>query len=67
MIMLQLGRTDAVINRELGHKLDEAAARSSPAETLATLDAITIARQRIEANVAPLLALEAMLVSFRRP
>ena len=67
VIMLQLGRTDAVINRELGHKLDEAAARSSPAETLATLDAITIARQRIEANVAPLLALEAMLVSFRRP
>ncbi|KQW06424.1 DNA polymerase III subunit delta' [Leifsonia sp. Root4] len=67
VIMLQLGRTDAVINRELGNKLDEAAARSSPAETLATLDAITIARQRIEANVAPLLALEAMLVSFRRP
>ncbi|MET1019169.1 MAG: DNA polymerase III subunit delta', partial [Microterricola sp.] len=67
VIMLQLGRTDAVINRELGSKLDEAATRSSPAETLATLDAITIARQRIEANVAPLLALEAMLVSFRRP
>jgi DNA polymerase-3 subunit delta' len=65
--MLQLGRTDAVINRELGSKLDEAAARSSPAETLATLDAITIARHRIEANVAPVLALEAMLVSFRRP
>jgi DNA polymerase-3 subunit delta' len=67
VIMLQLGRTDAVINRELGSKLDEAAARSSPAETLATLDAITIARHRIEANVAPVLALEAMLVSFRRP
>lgn len=67
VIMLQLGRTDAVINRELGSKLDEAASRSSPAETLATLDAITIARHRIEANVAPVLALEAMLVSFRRP
>ncbi|RZU66280.1 DNA polymerase-3 subunit delta' [Microterricola gilva] len=67
VIMLQLGRTDAVINRELGGKLDEAASRSSPAETLATLDAITIARHRIEANVAPVLALEAMLVSFRRP
>lgn len=66
VVMLQLGRADAVINRELGERLDTAAARSTPAETLATLDAITTARQRIEANVSPVLALEAMLVTFRR-
>ncbi|WP_083364971.1 DNA polymerase III subunit delta' [Microterricola viridarii] len=66
VIMLQLGRTDAVINRELEGKIAAAATRSTPAETLVTLDAITTARHRIEANVAPLLALEAMLVSFRR-
>lgn len=66
IIMVQLGRTDAVINREIADRIDSAASRSTPAETLATLDAIARARRRIESNVAPLLALEAMLVTFRR-
>ena len=39
---------------------------ASPAQTLATLDAIAVARQRIEGNVNPALALEAMLVSAIR-
>ena len=66
IIMVQLGRTDATINRELDDRVAEAAARSTPAESLATLDAISTARKRIEHNVSPVLALEAMLVTFRR-
>ncbi|MEJ3404914.1 DNA polymerase III subunit delta' [Rathayibacter sp. YIM 133350] len=66
LLMLQLGRTDSLINLELEESLRRAATASTPAQTLASLDAITIARQRIDGNVAPLLCLEAMLISFRR-
>jgi DNA polymerase-3 subunit delta' len=64
--MVQLGREQAVINRELAREVTDAAAAATPSATLATMDAITLARQRIEANVAPALALEAMLVSAIR-
>ncbi|MEQ1737014.1 MAG: hypothetical protein ABL886_11505, partial [Rhodoglobus sp.] len=37
-----------------------------PRATLATLDAISTARERIEGNVAPGLALESMLISAIR-
>ena len=43
-----------------------AAASATPATTLATLDAIQMARERIDGNVQPALALEAMLVSAIR-
>ena len=66
IIMVQLGRTQAVINREILGELESAAASSTPEATLATMDAIALARQRIESNVAPALALEAMLVSAIR-
>lgn len=66
IIMVQLGREESVINRELLPQLQAAGASSTPAATLATMDAIAIARQRIEGNVAPALALEAMLVSAIR-
>ena len=36
-------------------------------QVLAAMDAITTARERIDANVSPLLALEAMAVSLRLP
>ncbi|MGO4691470.1 DNA polymerase III subunit delta' [Glaciibacter sp. 2TAF33] len=66
IIMVQLGRTASVINREILGELESAAASSTPEATLATMDAIALARQRIESNVAPALALEAMLVSAIR-
>jgi len=43
-----------------------ASEQSTAQETLATMDAIATARRRIESNVTPALALEAMLVSARR-
>jgi DNA polymerase-3 subunit delta' len=66
IIMLQLGRSETIINRELSAALTAAGQESNPAETMATMDAIQQARQRIEGNVAPALALEAMLVTAIR-
>jgi DNA polymerase III subunit delta' len=66
IIMLQLGRPDSIINRELSAELAAAGEASTPAETMATMDAIQEARQRIEGNVAPALALESMLITAVR-
>jgi DNA polymerase-3 subunit delta' len=66
IIMLQLGRRETVINRELLDQLEQAGEAGSPAETMATMDAIQQTRRRIEGNVAPALALEAMLVTAIR-
>jgi DNA polymerase III subunit delta' len=66
IMMVQLGRAQSVINQEVLSELQSAAVSSTPEATLATMDAIALARQRIESNVAPLLALEAMLVSAIR-
>ncbi|RXZ67111.1 DNA polymerase III subunit delta' [Agromyces albus] len=68
ILLIQLGADVELVNRELLERLQYAAASASPARTLATLDAIQSARDRIDGNVQPALALEAMLVSaIRRP
>ena len=54
------------VNLAIYSELAEAARLATPARTLETLDAIAEARVRIEGNVAPALALEAVLVSAVR-
>lgn len=66
ILLIQLGADVELVNRELLPRLEHAAEQASPAGTLATLDAIQTARTRIEGNVQPALALEAMLVSAVR-
>ncbi len=66
VLLLQLGVDLEPVNLAIYPELAQAAERATPAQTLATLDAITEARVRIEGNVAPALALEAMLVSAIR-
>lgn len=66
ILMLQLRATDDLVNLAIHGELEAAAAGSTPTATLATLDAIATARTRIEGNVAPALALEAMLVTAVR-
>ncbi|WP_166866460.1 MULTISPECIES: DNA polymerase III subunit delta' [unclassified Salinibacterium] len=66
VLLLQLGVEVEPVNLAIYSDLTIAAQRSAPAQTIATLDAIAEARARIEANVAPALALEAMLVSAIR-
>ncbi|MGH3705387.1 MAG: DNA polymerase III subunit delta' C-terminal domain-containing protein, partial [Agromyces sp.] len=66
VLLIQLDADVPLVNRELEAGMQRAAASASPARTLATLDAIQQARTRIDGNVSPALALEAMLVSAIR-
>ena len=66
ILLLQLGVATEPVNLAIYGQLAAAAAQTTPSRTLETLDAIATARERIEGNVAPALALEAMLVSAVR-
>lgn len=66
ILLLQLEAGLDPVNLAIYADLEAAARAATPAQTLATLDAITEARERIEGNVAPALALEAMLVTAVR-
>ncbi len=63
ILLVQLGATIEPINLSINSELVAAGGRSTSAETLATMDAIATARRRIDGNVSPALALEAMLIS----
>jgi DNA polymerase-3 subunit delta' len=54
----------AIINLSAYADLTAAAAATTPERTIASLDAILQARRAIESNVAPLLALEAMMLTL---
>jgi len=66
ILLDQLGAPGEPINLAIVDRVRAAASSSTPVETLATMDAITTARERIESNVPPSLALEAMLVTAIR-
>jgi DNA polymerase-3 subunit delta' len=53
------------VNAELGSKIEQLAKASTPEATVRRMDAIGLARNRIAANVAPLLAVEALMVELR--
>jgi DNA polymerase-3 subunit delta' len=63
ILLAQLGATIEPINLSIQPDLVLASGRSTSAQTLATMDAIATARRRIDGNVSPALALEAMLIS----
>jgi DNA polymerase III subunit delta' len=63
ILLVQLGATIEPINLSIQPDLVLASGRSTSAQTLATMDAIATARRRIDGNVSPALALEAMLIS----
>ena len=67
LVLAGLGVPDDLINRAAGPAVLAAAGTTSPAAALRALDAVATARRRIDGNVPPLLALEAMLMSFRNP
>jgi DNA polymerase-3 subunit delta' len=66
VMMLQLGSSSELVNVELRGRLEALSTRSTPAATLSAMDAIATARERIDGNVAPALALEAMLTTILR-
>jgi DNA polymerase-3 subunit delta' len=67
ILMLQTGSASDLINAERLDELRVAADACTAPRTLETMDAVHTARARIDGNVAPALALEAMLVAARRP
>ena len=68
VLIIQLGNALELVNVELRSELEEFAARTTAETTLARMDAINKARERITTtNVAPLLTIESMAASLIQP
>jgi DNA polymerase III subunit delta' len=64
VLVVQLGAEVDLVNAELAEEITRLARASSPEDTVRRMDAIGVARERIGANVAPLLAVEALMVEL---
>lgn len=65
VLVVQLGAGVEPVNVEQAGLVEQLAESSTPEQTLRRMDAIGEARTRLAGNVAPLLAVEAMMVSLR--
>ncbi len=66
-LVVSFGTPVALVNEDLAGEVRKVAQAMAPEQLLAAMDAIGTARERIAANVPPLLALEAMTISLRLP
>ncbi len=66
-LMLHLDAPVELVNEDLRPEVEKLRRSRSPVQLLAAMDAIATARERIDANVPPALALEAMAVGLRAP
>ncbi|MFD7153905.1 DNA polymerase III subunit delta' [Kribbella sp. NPDC059898] len=64
VLVVQTRAGGELINAELHRNIEQLGTRTTPEQTIRRIDAIATAREAIEANVAPLVALEAMTVSL---
>jgi DNA polymerase-3 subunit delta' len=64
VLMVQLGASVELVNADLEDSLTALAEASTPESTLRRIEAVLAAREAIDANVAALLAVEAMAVSL---
>lgn len=65
VLVTQLGADVELVNSSHAATVRTLARRGGPEATLAHMNAISTARERLESNVSPLLATEAMLVELR--
>jgi DNA polymerase-3 subunit delta' len=65
VLTLQLGSPVELVNADRAPELRSAAAAGTPEATLRRLEAIMVCRERLDANVNPLLAVEAMALALR--
>ena len=65
VLVVQLGADVPLVHADLETEVRSLAADSTAEQTLQRMDAVATARTRLEANVAPLLAVEAMMVALR--
>lgn len=66
-LVLHTGAQTALVNEDARQTVQQVAQVLSPVRVLVAMDAIGTARERISANVQPLLALEAMALELRLP
>ena len=64
VLVRQLGADVELVNEESRPSIDRLAHGSTPESTLRRMEAVVAAREALEANAAPLLALEAMALSL---
>jgi DNA polymerase-3 subunit delta' len=67
VLLVQVGSEVELVNAELRQQISTLAARTTPEDTVRRMEAIGEARERVEANVAPLLAVEALMVRLGAP
>ncbi|WP_152192736.1 DNA polymerase III subunit delta' [Georgenia satyanarayanai] len=65
VLVVQLGADVPLVNTDLAAELRALAGDSTAEQTVQRMDAVGTARTRLAANVAPLLAVEAMMVELR--
>lgn len=65
VLVLQLGAGSELVNADRADELRAAAAAGTPETTIRRLDAIMECRERLDANVNPLLAVEALTLALR--
>ncbi|WP_460772294.1 DNA polymerase III subunit delta' [Microbacterium sp. GXF7504] len=63
VVMLQFGRADDLVNEELAAELTALAETWPTTRTLAVLDQLAVTRRNLERNVAPVLAVESLLIT----
>ena len=64
VLTVQTGAGAALINSELAEEIERQARRKAPETTVRRLDAILACRTALETNVAPLLAMESLMISL---
>lgn len=65
--VLQVGAQISLVNADLEQEIHQWASASTIEQTLARTEAIDLARTRLQTNVAPLLAMEALCISLYDP
>ncbi|WP_448070845.1 DNA polymerase III subunit delta' [Georgenia yuyongxinii] len=65
VLVVQLGADVELVNADAADEVHRLAAGSTPEQTVRRMDAVGVARERLAGNVAPLLAVEAMMVALR--
>jgi DNA polymerase-3 subunit delta' len=65
VLMAQTGAGVVPVNVDLAQQVDKLARSSTPEQTLRRIEAVLACRERIAANVAPLIAVEEMTLALR--
>jgi len=65
VLVVQLGADVELVNTDLADEVRRLATGATAEHTVRRMDAVGVARERLAANVAPLLAVEAMMVALR--